>query len=265
MFRRSVVIQLFRTMTAGLCCLAGAAALACPQPRLTPASGLKIEGDTLMVVTHATSTYDARLSTKRGLDEATRFAKRAKTPLVYLVDETPSQYYFFEDCDPDHWVPSRDGEVDFSVIASHLYLVGGHLELCLSRSLHDVTFQWAAQPLRDRTITFFMDAIYSNGKSVDSADPYFSDFQRFMGVVTYGRPGGEHWPKLNLLEMMGIIIKEKDELDFLQKVLPHWQRTFPESYRIELKLNDSPVRLLQKGDGFNAPRLLFHFLDSALF
>jgi hypothetical protein len=237
---------------------------ACPPPYFPPPGSVGPKSDTLMVVTHASSTYDARFATKRGLDGATRFARENNIPRVYLIDETPPQHYFFQDCDPDHWVASQDGEINFPVTASRVYVAGGHLELCLSRSLHDITYQWAAQPPRDRTITFFMDAIYSNGKSVDPSDPFYSDFQRFMGVVTYGRPGGEHWPKLNLLEMMGIIIQESHELDFLQKVLPHWQRTFPESYRVELKLNQSPSRVLQQGEGFQPPRLVFHFVDSAI-
>ena len=120
-----------------------------------------------------------------------------------------------------------------------------------------------AEP-RNRQITYFMDAIYSNGKLVDPGDAFYADFQRFMGVVTYGRPGGEHWPKLTLLETMGVIIREEHELDYLKQTLPRWDRTFPENYRIELQLNDSVKKVLRTADGWQPPTVLFRFLDSAL-
>jgi hypothetical protein len=109
-----------------------------------------------------------------------------------------------------------------------------------------------------------MDAIYSNGKLVEPGAPFYDDFQRFMGVVTYGRPGGEHWPKLNLLETMGVIVREDHEMEFLKQALPRWDTTFPASYRVELQLNDSVKKVLRPATGWHPPTLLFHFVDSAL-
>ncbi len=218
-----------------------------------------------MIVTHATSAHDARFSAKRGIDEAVRFAREKRIPVVYLQDDSPLQYYYMEDCTPDHWVASQGGEVTFDVPASHLYIVGGHLELCLSQTLHDVLYQWARKyPPRNLTVTYFMDAIYSNGKLVDPSDPFYADFQRFMGIVTYGRPGGEHWPKLNLLETMGVIIREDHELEYLRQALPRWDTTFPVSWRVELQLNNSVKKVLRAAPGWNPPTLLFRFVDSAL-
>ncbi|MCK9389246.1 MAG: hypothetical protein M0Q22_12765 [Sulfuritalea sp.] len=91
-----------------------------------------------MIVVHQSSTYDARFATKRGVDEAVRFAKSKKIPVIYLQDETPDEYYFMEDCHPDHWVLSHGGEISFEVLPSHLYIVGGHLELCMSTAFERV-------------------------------------------------------------------------------------------------------------------------------
>lgn len=237
---------------------------ACRQHEITPPSRVRIGGDTVMIVVHESSTYDARFSTKRGVDEAVRFAKSRKIPVIYLQDDTPEEFYFMEDCHPDYWVFSAGGEVGFEVAASHLYIVGGHLELCMSTALHDIIYQWAKRPPRDYTITYLMDAIYSNGKMIDPSDPFYRDFDRFLGIVTYGRPGGEHWPKLSLLETMGIIRNEEHQLNYIQQILPRWDRTFPANYRIEVQLNRSVKKVLRPAAGWFPPTVLFRFVDSAL-
>jgi len=217
-----------------------------------------------MFVVHPTSTHDARFSAKRGIDEAVRFAKGRKIPVIYLQDDTPAQFYFTEDCNPDYWVFSQGGEISFEVPSSHLYIVGGHLELCLSAALHDILYQWAKRAPRNLTVTYLMDGIYSNGKLVDPAEPFYEDFVKFMNVVSYGRPGGEHWPKLSLLETMGVIVREDHEMAYLTQVLPRWDTTFQKSYRVELQLNDSVKKVLRSAIGWHPPTLLFHFVDSAL-
>ena len=255
-----------RCLSFVLLLLTGAPAWAeCPPHAFTPPDRLKLRGDAAMIVTHATSTHDARFSAKRGVDEAVRFARARRIPVVYLQDDTPDRYYYMEDCAPDHWAFSQGGEIGFEVAVGHLYVAGGHLELCLSATLHDVLHQWARRPpSRQLTVTYFMDAIYSNGKLVDPADPFYGDFQRFMGIVTYGRPGGEHWPKLSLLETMGVIRREDHELEYIRQILPRWDRTFPADWRVEVQLNDSVKKVLRQAPGWNPPTLLFRFVDSAL-
>lgn len=217
-----------------------------------------------MVVVHATSTHDARFSTKRGVDEAVRYAKEKGIPILYLQDDTPGQFYFMEDCDPDHWVFSQGGEISFDVAPTHLYIIGGHLELCMSTALHDILYQWAKKSPRNMTVTYLMDAIYSNGKMIDSADPFWDDFVRFANIIAYGRPGGEHWLKLTLLETMGIIQREAHEFEYIKQILPRWDTTFPKTYQVEVQMNGSPKRVLRSAPGLHPPTLLFRFFDSAL-
>jgi hypothetical protein len=250
---------------AALCLTAACApALAtCPKHDLTDPARVRLSGDQVLIVTHASSNFDARASSKRGLDDAVHFAKEHRIPVVYLQDDSPPNLYFMDDCDPAYWVSSVDGEVGFDLKASQVYVAGGHLELCLSRTLHDILFLWSRQPRRSLTITYLMDAVYSNGKSIEESAPYYRDFERFMGVVTYGRPGGEHWPKLTLLETMGIIKKESHEIEYLRSILPHYERTMPPDYRVELRLNGSAPRVLRAASGRNPPTLQFHFVDSA--
>jgi hypothetical protein len=245
--------------------LFSASALAnCDRPDFIDPSRVRLTGNAVMIVTHASSMYDARLSTKRGLDEATRYAKQKRIPLVYLQDDSPAEYYFMQDCYPDYRVLSIDGDVRFDLEPAHVYVAGGHLEMCLSNTLHDVLSSWAKRPARNLTITYLMDAIYSNGKSIEESDPFYRDFQNFMSVVTHGRPGGEHWPKLTLLETLGIIVRDEDEYDYLRRVLPRYDRTLPADYRVELQINDAQARVVRPARDRQAPTLRFHFVDSAL-
>jgi hypothetical protein len=237
---------------------------ACPPHKVTEPSQVKLESDSVMIVVHASSTYDARFSAKRGIDEAVAFAKSKGIPVVYLQDDSPEQFYFTEDCAPNYWVYSEGGEISFDILASHVYIVGGHLELCMSTALHAILFQWAKTPPRNREVTYLMDAIYSNGRQVEPSDPFYGNFERFLNVVTYGRPAGEHWPKLSLLETMGTIVRENDELEYLTKVLPRWDRTFSNAYRVQVRLNHSMPKVLRSAEGQKPPTVQFHFIDSAV-
>lgn len=220
--------------------------------------------DSAMIVVHATSTHDARVATKRGIDEATRYARSKGIPVAYLQDDTPQQFYFMEDCNPDYWVRSEGGEIHFDVSPAHIYIAGGHLEMCMSTALHEILYQWARKPKRNLTVTYLMDAIYSNGRMMDTSEPFYGEFARFINVVTHGRPAGEHWPKLTLLETLGIIMREEQQNWYLSQILPRWDRIFPESYQVELQLNDSPKRVLRASPDKHPPTLLFHFVDPAV-
>ena len=124
---------------------------ACRNHGVTPPAQVRIADDSMMIVVHQSSTHDARFATKRGVDEAVRFAKSRKIPVIYLQDDTPDEFYFMEDCYPDHWVFSQGGEISFELTASHVYIVGGHLELCMSAALHDIIYQWSKRAPRNFT------------------------------------------------------------------------------------------------------------------
>jgi hypothetical protein len=235
---------------------------ACPQHAFADPAKVKLAGDAVLIVTHASSNDDARIATKLGVDEAVRFAKSKHIPVVYLQDDRSEENYFMEDCKPDYWIHSEDGEVSFDVAPAHVYSVGGHLEECESRTLNDVLLDWSRKPRRDLTVTYFMDAIFSNGKKIEESDPFYPDYLRFMGIITYSRPAGEHYPKLTLLETMGVILKEQRQYEYLQRVLPRYDRTLAD-YRVELRVNDSLPRVLQTGRGKRPPVLRFEFLNSA--
>lgn len=255
-------MKLLALMLASL--IATGAEAVCRRPELTDPARVRLTGDAVLIVTHATSAHDARLATKRGVDEAVQFARSRRIPVIYLKDDTPGRYYFMDDCRPDYWVHSAAGDLRFDALPAHVYVAGGHLEFCLAATLNDVIRIWSRQPRRNLTVTYLMDAIYSNGTSVEEGAPYHADFHKFMGIVTYGRPGGDHWPKATLLETLGVIQNEERELDYLKKILPLYGRALSSEYRVDLKLNGSVVKVLRPAPGWNPPTLRFNFVDSAI-
>jgi hypothetical protein len=240
----------------------------CPEHSFTDPAQVKLNGDSVMIVTHASSNDDGRIASKFGVDEAVRYARKNRIPVIYLQDDRPADRYFMEDCTPDYWVFSKGGEIPFDITASHVYIAGGHLEMCLAVTLNDVLQKWAKNPRRNLTLSFFMDGIFSNGRDIEEKDPYYKDYMRFMQIVNYSRPAGEYFPKLTLLETMGVIVNETRQYDYLTRVLPRYDRTLPADYRVELSMSGARPKLLQPGKKTadqpgSPPVLRFAFIDSA--
>ena len=233
-----------------------------PERATAIARSAQAKAQPVVLVTHPSKSFDPRLSSKRGTDELMRVAKVKDWTSFYLKDDDKIGQYFVDDCEPTAWVFSQDGELSFELSARDVYVAGGHLELCLSRSLHDLILQWAKAPPQSHRITFVMDGIYSNGKYFQEGKAGWDDLQKFFAVTNYRRPGGEAWPKLNLLESMGVIKSPAEQLEYLQTVLPRWDRTFDENWRVELIDDDDVVTVLQKGQGLSAPVMQFKFVDS---
>lgn len=240
----------------------------CPPHKFTDPAQVRIDGDSVMIVTHASSNDDGRIASKFGVDEAVRFAQKNRIPIIYLQDDRPAERYFMENCSPDYWVYSQGGEIPFALTQSNVYIAGGHLELCLAVTLNEILEKWAKQPQRNHTISLFMDGIFSNGREISESDPYYREYVRFMQIVNYGRPAGEYFPKLTLLETMGVIVNETRQYEYLTRVLPRYDRSLPNEYRVELSMTGTRPKLLQPGKvpaevSGRPPMLRFEFLDSA--
>lgn len=238
-----------------------AAAICPPRPFSYPAD-LLVDNEAVLIVTHASSAYDPRYATKRGVDEAVSLARSRNMPVLYLENEETSERYFAEDCAPDYRIFSEDGELPLDVRSTDVYVAGGHIELCLARTLQDIVASWSRHPERRLRITFLMDGIYSNGKSLQEKDPYYAGARRFLDIVSHGRSERETWAKLTLLETMALIDKPERKHEFLQRLLPAYEHILSSSYRVELQLNEEAPRLLRRGNG-SGMLLQFRFVDSA--
>ena len=144
----------------------------CPEHQVRRAEQVRLTGDSVLFVVHASSTYDARFISKRGVDEAVRFAKQRGIQVVYLQDDSPEQFYFMQDCSPSLWLYSQGGELNLEKVPGHVYIAGGHLELCMAVALNEIIFNWKRKATSILTVTYLMDAIYSNGKLIEASDPF---------------------------------------------------------------------------------------------
>ena len=237
----------------------------CTGQVLKEGPALKLDDRPVLIATHASSSFDSNFAAKRGIDDAVQYAHEMNMQVVYVQDDPSDSNYYFDDCKPDSWVHSESGSLEFDIPSSEVYLVGGHLELCLSNSLTTLVDRWNRQPPRNRTVNIFMDAVYSNGKSVDESMPFFNDVQKLMQIRAYGHPAGEHWGKASLLEIMAAILKPEQQLRYARSVLPPWERNLPPGYRVELQIDDAAPQVLRPGPRLGAPVLKFRFLDSANF
>lgn len=223
---------------------------------------IEVNSDSVLIVTHATTVFDPRFSSKRGVDEAISYARVKGIPIIYLQDNSPEQSYFMDDCKPDFRAFSSDGEVSFEIRPSKVYVVGGHLEQCLYNTVTDVLSSWAKQSSRNLTLTFLMDGIYSNGDLIRDTDYYRRDYGLYMRAQTHRYREDDPWPKITLLDSLGIINQEDNEIEYLRRTLPDYTSIMPEEYRVELKLNNVPAVQLQEAPEDVAPTLQFNFVDS---
>lgn len=235
----------------------------CPPRALSTADEVRLNQDSLFIVTHASTKYDARLATKQGLDLATHLAKTHGIPMVYLQDDAVEANYFTEECAPEYWLYSANGELGFEVLSSHVYLAGGHLEQCLFTTVNDVILSWATQESRDLSMTFLMDAIYSSGELIRDGDEYSADYNTFMRILSHGRGDEGPWPKITLLETAGLINQQRNLVDYLKRALPNFANYLPRDYRVELYLNDEEVAVLKDPLLWSSPVLQIRFVDSA--
>lgn len=242
--------------------LSGLAHASCHKPIFSSPDQIDLKSDSVLIVTHATTVFDPRFTSKRGVDEAISYARVKGIPVIYLQDNSPEQSYFMGECKPDYRAFSADGEVTFEISPSNVYVVGGHLEQCLYNTVSDVLSSWAKQSSRNLTVTYLMDGIYSNGDLIRDTDYYQRDFGLFMRALTHRLTEDDPWPKITLLESLGLINQEENEIEYLKRTLPDIGSILPDDYRVELKLNDAPAVQLQEAAEDIAPTLQFKFVDT---
>ncbi|MEZ5728001.1 MAG: hypothetical protein R3E48_08465 [Burkholderiaceae bacterium] len=243
-----------------------AQASSCTSPAISAPADVALGNGPALLVTHASAEFDARMTTKHGIDTAVRVAKARGIPVIYLRHDGDDSAYFAADCAPDHWVRSDDGEIPFELASNEVLLAGGHLERCLAVTAHDVLSQWAgrgdATGVRF-TMTYLMDAIYSDASLIDDDAPYAESVRRFLSIATYGRPVAEKWPKLSLLETIGAIRSPQRERSYLESVLPHYARSLPPTHGVEMVIDDEPPIVLRPAAKPSAARVRFRFVNSA--
>ncbi len=234
----------------------------CSSVKFTDPSEVKLTASNLMIVTHPSTLWDGRFSSKVGMDAAVAYAKRHGIPVIYLQGESSQETYFFSDCKPTYWIASSGGEFRFPIEATHVYSVGGHWELCQKSTQLDLLKAWSHKSKTDLTFTQVMDGLYSYGAYIRTSDSYYKDFGVFMDIVSYRKPG-EDWPKkkLNLLEMMGIIHDSSQEIEYLKRGLPTLEG-ISQDFEIQMVVNGKTIEVLRKGRGDRPQKFTFEFIDT---
>jgi hypothetical protein len=243
--------------------VAAALAAPCGTHGWTDATRVALPADQpVLIVTHPSTLWDGRFSSKVGMDAAVAYAKKRSYPVIYLEDNADEQTYFFSDCSPTYWVDSSGGEFAFRVPSNHVYSVGGHWELCQANTQSDLMTAWSSKRDVPLTFTQVLDGLYAYGQYVRSDDPYANDFNRFMDIVSFRKPGYD-WPKRkhNMLEMMGVIQNDAREVEYLKRGLPPFTQIHA-SYKIELWYNGRMIETLRQGRPTNPPVLKMEFIDS---
>lgn len=244
--------------------VSAAGAASCPPHAWTDPARVKTGEGPLLIVTHPSTQWDGRFVSKLGMDATVAWAKTRNIPVVYLQDSQPSnaQTYFFSDCNPTYWVQSSGGEFEFAVTSRHVISVGGHWEMC-QRSTFEYLIQrnWRNMD-GDLRLTLVMDGIYSHPlSSMSPNDPFWPAMQKFLEIVTYGRPGSWPFPKTSLLENMGIIGDRRQQVEYLKRSMPSVS-LMPARYEIRLVLNGAAPELVRPGQGPRPPVLTLEFIDS---
>lgn len=240
-----------------------AGAASCPPHKISEPANVIITSKEVLIVTHASSNFDGRYGAKPGADRAIQYAKSRGIQTVYLQQEKIGEAFYVENCEPDYWVYSESGNLKFDVPASHVYSVGGHWDngMCQSQTVADLLDIWGKQPPRPLTLTTFMDGTYMEGRQFEPTDSYYGDLAGFRTILFYELPSTMASQKMTLLEAMGVIKNETKKMEFLERNLPHFERSLSRDFRVELKVNDR-IKLLQEGRG-TKPLLRLEFLSSS--
>lgn len=243
----------------------GVATASCPEQPFTRPEDVRLDSDPALLVVHASNVFDPLYASKHGIEAATRYARLNHIRVVYLQDDADAQAYFTDDCRPDYRLRSEYGELSIEIRAAEIYLAGGHLEQCLHATEQDVLSSWSRQPRRNRTLTYLMDGIYSDGELVRDEDGYSQNFALIWRALNYhSNEDDEHpGPKITLLQSLGLIGNEAEETAYLKRALPDYTTFAQLGYRVAMQVNTGPLQILREASAASAPTLLFRFVDSA--
>jgi hypothetical protein len=114
--------------------------------KFTPQEKISLQGDRVLVVTHASTRWDVKGTIKKSVDISVSFAKGNHIPVVYLQRNLGSSYYA-EDQNPDYYVYSSVGEFSFAVPRTFI-TTGGYYSYCQEGTMLQLVRIWGAEDLK---------------------------------------------------------------------------------------------------------------------
>lgn len=237
------------------------------------ASAVLLNSDPVLIVTHASTVFDGRMTTKLGIDQTVAYAKKNHYQVVYLQTDlqAPSGYFYFpQECKPDYLVASSGGGFIFKIPSRHMISVGGHWQACQKDTLLSVLKQWASLPEGHFRITYVMSGIYIFPHIATPEDPYYSRMRDYLDQVNPQHKASME--KLNLLEMMNLIGDDSLKEDYLRRMTPPQAmkgvpsefdplRDIPENFELRLELNGEDLGVLRPGKSPKTSTIVFSYID----
>jgi hypothetical protein len=218
----------------------------CLNPTYSKNEELSLASNSLLLVTHASSIYDFSWSSQKGVNSIIELAKQSGIPAIYLQREEDDQKsYFYQDCNPAHFISSAGGNFNFDFQANHVISVGGHLELCQLLSIREVVANFKRRAAnQDVRLTVVIDATYVKGYHISGRDSYYKEFQRF----TYPWFGKKR--KATLDDLLSIAKRPKLQLELLTRIVKSFLSDSPlTTYNVELYRDNHFVEMIgQKSD-----------------
>lgn len=240
-----------------------------------------LQGDTLVLITHATETYDARRTTEPGLSELLSAANGASAPVISLQDsrEDQSNYFLPASAKLAAVLASGGGEFDMvnlKIPMSHVISAGGYFERCEFHSMLYLLTAWASEwartgLVRNLKITHYADASYTYGDYVNRGGipPSTNPRPRLDKIIA--RNGTTR----SLREALAEARSAKNEDLYYQYVVSEWvevmekQQSAPLSgfipnYNVQLERDGKVLKTLSRAKVQPAPTLTFQLITQTV-
>lgn len=212
-----------------------------------------------LLVTHASSFWDTNRVSKNGINQTIHWGHKNGFEVAYLQDQnsSPDESYYYEDCNPDYYIKSSDGEFSARIPSRTIVSIGGYWEACHANSVEKIFEELAASPNKNRNLIFVTDAIYL------SRLPFFVDDNGFRSIPS--GPSVLLDRTLTLQRALQAFTYAPDRFLLLQTRLTQYVNfELLKDYQISLSLNLGKDHIIQSGSRPASPKLKIKFLSSDL-
>lgn len=193
------------------------------QPAFTDPRDLKIQQDTLALVTHATRHFDPLKVTQAAVHRVTATMKERQLPLICLHDQynenNPPWMYLYSDRCPTAFVRSDVGHIDLDLSSvRHVVVLGGYFGQCERSTVADSIKCWRRDSdAGDFRVTQVVDGVFCVSEFVRFEDSYAADVR----ALFYGDLKKRH-PKasISVHQILSLIDDPDMAIEFLCRQLP---------------------------------------------
>ncbi|MCM0606499.1 MAG: hypothetical protein KA715_10450 [Xanthomonadaceae bacterium] len=232
-------------------------------------TGWAKEPKSVVILTHASTEFDAYIESRTGIPSILKIAKKLKLPVFHLYKKETAETYPFLNCKKNHCLESSAGEFSVPITSNHVIVMGGHWGQCLDITLDSLMNIWSQKQGENLKITLITDGIYVSNLIIRHNDPYHTEFNSDIlaqaNEVMKTLDDAEPYLKMSLDQLLRIIEKYEEpssyqlRVQFLRRKLPRYLRLSSE-YRVVLKIGPEYSEIIKTGLGENGPTLTLEYL-----